>query len=131
MSTETGASKQAHQFFVQEVFGNGVELKLMGEKVSYSDGAGVIDDKQVGTNLSTDASDWNISYDSTTREVTVTNAVEMNYGETNVGTVNQLVADPEDGSEHYVVIDESNNPQLTGEKYSFPPGDIEYVLGAQ
>lgn len=130
MASNKGASKAAHQLLANDVFGNGVKVKMMGEEVGYDDGAGVLDDKQVGTAIDTGPSDWDISYNSTDRKVTVSNTSKVDFGESNVGTVVELVLDPEDGTGRYVVVDEPNDPQLTGETYSFPAGEIEYVLGA-
>jgi hypothetical protein len=132
MSSDTGASKQSHSATIDRIFatGSGVEVKLMGTEVSYGDGAGELDNKQIGPNASTADADWDVTYDANNRTVTVTNSVEVDFGSTNVGTVLQIVLDPEDGSEEYVVVDEPNDPQLTGEEYSYPAGEIEYVLGA-
>jgi hypothetical protein len=132
MSSDTGASKQSHSATIDRIFatGSGVEVKLMGTEVSYGDGAGELDNKQIGPNASTADADWDVTYDASNRTVTVTNSVKVDFGSTNVGTVLQIVLDPEDGSEEYVVVDEPNDPQLTGEEYSYPAGEIEYVLGA-
>lgn len=128
-TTDTGASQEAHQYLIDALFSNKVVVRMMGTAVDYEDSYTELNDKEVGDSVTTDSTDWESSSDSTTRSTTVSNSTEIKFGATNVGTVVQLVLDPDDGTERYAVVDEVNEPNLTGEDYSFPAGEIEYTLG--
>ena len=133
MSSNTGGSETMHSNAIDLVIGDGADVRLMAESVDYGDGPTELDSKELsGTGYSSvnvSEADWSVSTDAATRTSTLTNDNEVDFGESDSdwGTVVEVVIDGGNGD--YIVADEPNDPELTGEEYSFPAGEIEYTLG--
>ena len=135
MSAETGASQNLHEELIDSVIGDGATVRLMNDPVAYSDGQTELDNKEVDAGtyqpVSVAESDWSVSFDASDRTVTLENSTEVDFGETDSdwGTVVEVVIDADDNSDNYILSNELNDPELTGENYSFPAGEIVYTLG--
>lgn len=135
MSDTTGGSQDFHNGAIEQVTSGGATVRLMAETVDYADTQTELDNKELsGTGYSAQTvaeADWNVSFDNATRTATLENADVVDFGETATdwGVVEEVVIDADDGSDIYLLADEPNKPDLTGEDYRFPIGEITYTLG--
>lgn len=136
MSADTGLNQTAAGSAINTIISGGATVRLMTTALAYDDTATELNSKEVSaTSYSSQTlaeADWSISYDATAGTATLTNDVEIDFGEAQEdwGTIVEFAV--QDGStDEFIRSDEPNDPQITsGEQVTFPAGAIEYTLGA-
>ena len=132
MSTSTtGFNETAAEEAITNVISGGATVHLLGggDTAEYTDGEAELDEKS-DAEVSVDEADFTIttpeSFDSV---ATLSNDNELDFGTPEIGTVDDVVIQNDENSDLFVVGDEPNNPDLTGEQVTLPAGTTLYELG--
>ena len=132
MSTSTtGANDALADAMITELISGGATVHLIGggATMSYTDGA---------TEISTDSdaevavaeADWTISVPADfSGTATLENDNELDFGSPSIGTVDQIVIQNDSNTDYFVLADEPNDPDLTGENVTIAAGTTMYELG--
>ena len=129
MSDTTGFGETAAQSAVENITDGGIEILLATTAVNYTDSATDIDTK---TDASETVTEANVTITppadfSGTVDLTNDNAVE--FGALSIGVVEEVVIRSQTDNEQWVLADETNNPELTGEEYTIEADTVLYSLG--
>ena len=131
MSDTTGFNETAATEAITNVISGGATVHLLGggDVGEYTDGGGDIDTKS-DAEVSVAEADFTI----TTPEdfdgvATLENDNELDFGTPEIGVVDDVVIQNDANADLFVVGDEPNNPELTGEQVTLPAGTTIYELG--
>ena len=132
MSTNTtGAGENLAHKMVEQVINGGATIHLFGggDTANYSDGSADVDSKS-GAEESVAEADYSVNTPadfSGGTELVVD--VEVDFGATDIGTVDDIVVQNDTDGDLWLVGDEPNNPELTGEDVVIEAGTTIYEFG--
>jgi len=125
----TGANETAATDFITNLISGGVNVVLIGsgQNVSYTD-----TDLSTYTTEQVSVTEANLSI-STPADFTGTadlsNDNQLDFGSVDIGVVDDVVIQNQNNNDLFVLADETNNPDTTGEQVTLPAGTTLYSLG--
>lgn len=132
MSTDTtGAGESLAEEMSGRVIEGGATIHLLGggDNALYSDTGADIDTKS-DASVAVAEADWTITTPSDFNGVVeLFNDNELNFGELSIGTVDDIVIQNDANGDLWLLADEPNNPELTGEEVSIAAGTTIYEFG--
>jgi hypothetical protein len=132
MSTSTlGYNDSAAQAAVNTVFSGGATVHLLGggSTLNYTDTSTELNNKSDAT-ASLAEGDVSISTPSSFSGVSeASTSTQLDFGSPNIGTVDQIVIQNDANPDQMLLIDEPNDPDLTGENVTLPSGSTLYQFG--
>ena len=131
MTDTTGFGENAAEAAIQNVISGGATVHLLGggDTAAYGDSGADIDTKSDASQAVAEA-DWTINTPADFSGVaTLENDNEIDFGEQDIGTVDDIVIQNDADGDVWVLADEPDNPDLTGEDVSIPAGTTIYSLG--
>ena len=132
MSTSTtGFNETAAIESITNVISGGATVHLIGggDSVLYTDGADEIDTKS-DAEVSVDEADFTITTPTDfTGSATLENDNELAFGSPSIGVVDDIIIQNDANGDLFVVGDEPNDPDLTGEQVTLPASTTIYELG--
>lgn len=132
MSTSTtGFNETAATEAVTNVISGGATVHLFGggSTAAYSDTATEVTNKSDATVQVAEA-DFTITTPTDfSGSTTLENDNDLDFGSLSIGTVDDIVIQNDANGDIFVVGDEPNNPDLTGEDVTLPAGTTLYELG--
>ena len=133
MSTSTtGFNETAAEEAITNVISGGATVHLLGggDTAEYTDGETEIDAKS-DAQVSVAEADFTITTPASLDGVaTLSNNNELDFGTPEIGTVDDVVIQNDANGDLFVVGDEPNNPDLTGEQVTLPSDTTLYELGS-
>lgn len=129
MTDSTGFGETSAQSAIQNVTSGGVTVHLCSSAPSYSDGAsGITSVSEASTNVAeTDVTVNNATGFADT--ATLTNDNEISFGSQSVGTITHIVIQNQNDGATWILADETNDPDLTGEDVTLPADTTLYEFG--
>lgn len=132
MSTSTtGFNNQASIEAINNIISGGATVHLIGggQSVNKSDTSTELSNKSDDT-VDVAESNFSITTPSDFSGVTtLQNDNELDFGTPSIGVVDDLVIQNQSNGDLFVVGDEPNDPELTGEQVTLPPNTVLYELG--
>lgn len=128
---DTGAGENLAQDMVELLIAGGATVHLLGggATMSYSDGGTEVDSNS-DAETSVAEADWTVTtpagFDGV---VELSNDNELDFGSPDIGTVDEIVIQNDSDGDLWVVADEPNNPDLTGEDVTIAAGTTMYEFG--
>lgn len=116
---------------IQSLIAGGATVHLIGggDTMAYADGATELGTKS-DASVSVAELDWTINAATGFADVTtLVNDNELDFGAPNIGIVSEIVIQNNTNTGEWVVADEPNDPNLTGENVTLPAGTTMYELG--
>lgn len=130
-TSDTGAGENLAQRMVEQVITGGATVHLYGggATANYSDTSTEISSKSDATVQVAEA-DWTITTPADfSGTVTIENNNELNFGSLDIGVVDQVVIQNDVNADDFVLAQEPNDPNLTGESVSISAGTTIYEFG--
>jgi len=132
MSTSTtGFNETAAIEAITNVISGGATVHLYGggDTGAYNDTATEVTNKS-DAQVSVAEADFTINTPADfTGSATLSNDNELDFGTPSIGTVDDIVIQNDTNGDLFIVGDEPNNPDLTGEQVTLPAGTTLYELG--
>ena len=131
MSDTTGFNETAATEAITNVISGGATVHLFGggDTGAYTDGETDVTDKS-DAEVSVPEADFTITTPEDFSGVaTLENDVELDFGTPEIGVVDDVVIQNDENGDLFVLGDEPNNPDLTGEQVTIPAGTTLYELG--
>jgi hypothetical protein len=132
MSTSTtGYNDAAAIAAAEQIVSGGATVHLFGngDTLNYTDGATEVSNKS-DASVSLAQADTNVSAASGFAGVTtLENTVQLNFGSQSIGVVDQIVIQNDTNTDQLLLIDEPNDPDLTGEDVTLPANSTLYEFG--
>ena len=131
MSDTTGFNETAATEAITNVISGGATVHLFGggDTGAYTDGETDVSDKS-DAEVSVPEADFTITTPTDFSGVaTLENDVELDFGTPEIGVVDDVVIQNDANGDLFVLGDEPNNPDLTGEQVTIPAGTTLYELG--
>lgn len=131
MSNTTGFNETAATEAITNVIAGGATVHLYGggDTGDYTDGATEVGSKS-DAEVSVAEEDFTITTPADFSGVaTLENDNELNFGTPEIGVVDDVVIQNDANDDLFVLGNEPNNPELTGEEVTLPAGTILYELG--
>lgn len=128
---DTGAGENLAQAMVEQLISGGATVHLLGggDTMTYTDGDTELTSKSDSTVQVAEA-DWTITNPADFSGTTdLSNDNELDFGTPSIGTVDQIVIQNDTNTDQWVVADEPNNPDLTGENVTIAANTTMYELG--
>lgn len=132
MSDTTGFNQTAAEEAITNVISGGATVHLFGggDTGEYTDGGADIDTKS-DAQVSVAEADFTITTpEDFSGNATLENDNELEFGTPDIGTVDDIVIQNDANGDLFVLGDEPNNPELTGEEVTIPAGTTLYNLGS-
>ena len=129
MTDETGFGEQAAQAAVENITDGGVTIHLCTQSVAYGDDSADIDSK---SDAQEDVAEGDLTINAATGfddAQTLELAADVAYGSLDIGTVEDVVIQNQADGDLWILADEENSPELTGEEYTIESGEILHELG--
>lgn len=131
MPSTTGAGETLATDMVTDLISGGATVHLLGggDTMNYSDTGTEVTNKS-DTTVQVAEADWTITSPADFSGTTdLSNDNELDFGTPSIGTVDQIVIQNDTNGDLWVVADEPNNPDLTGENVTISAGTTMYQLG--
>lgn len=132
MATDTtGFNETAASTAATNVISGGATVHLIGggDTVAYTDTATEIGNKS-DASVAVAEADFTITTPTDfSGSTTLENNNDLDFGTPDIGVVDDIVIQNDANGDLFVVGDEPNNPDLTGEQVTLPAGTILYELG--
>lgn len=131
MTDTTGVGDSAATNWITSIISGGASVHLIGggDTIGYADTASDVDTKSDASQSIAEA-DWTISTPGDFSGVaTLENDNLIDFGSQDIGTVNDVVVKNDSDGSYWILADEPNNPNLTGEEVTIPAGTTFYELG--
>ena len=127
----TGANETAATQFINTLISGGVNVLLIGggTSVSYTD-AGTDISGYSTSSVSVGETALTISTPADfTGTADLSNDNQLDFGSVDIGVVDDVVIQNQNTTDLFVLADETNNPDTTGEQVTLPAGTTLYSLG--
>lgn len=132
MSTDTtGFNETAAEEAITNVISGGATVHLIGggDTVAYTDTATEISNKS-DDSVSVAEADFTITTpDDFSGSATLENDNDLDFGTPAIGVVEDIVIQNDSDGDLFIVGDEPNDPDLTGEQVTLPAGTTLYEFG--
>lgn len=131
MVDSTGFGETAANEAVTNIISGGATVHLLGggDTMSYSDTGTEVSNKS-DAEVSVAEADFTITAATGFSDVTtLENDNELDFGTQDIGTVDEIVIQNDADTDLWIVADEPNNPDLTGEDVTIAAGTTLYELG--
>jgi len=132
MSTSTtGAGDNMAQHLLGEIIAGGITIHLLGggDTMSYTDGSTEVSNK---SDASADVAEADVTINAAGGfggTATLTNDNQVSFGSQSIGTVDEIVIQNQNNTDRWVVLDETNDPNLTGEDVNISANTTLYEFG--
>lgn len=127
----TGFNETASEAAIQNVISGGATVHLFGggDTANYSDTGTEVSNKS-DASVQVDEADFTIDTPSDFSGVaTLSNDNDLDYGALDIGVVDDIIIQNDSNSDLFVVGNEPNDPDLTGEDVTLPADTTLYELG--
>lgn len=128
-SDTTGANETLATEMINQLVSGGITIHLLTSAVNYSDGATALSsassasaDVAEADLTVTTPSDWS-------GETTITVDVDVEFGAQDIGIVEEHAIQSQSNTDRFILSDETNDPELTGEDYTLEAGHVIYNFG--
>lgn len=131
MTNATGAGDNMAQHLLGEIIAGGVTVHLLGggDTMAYGDGATEVSNK---SDASVNVAEADLTINAAadfSGAATITVDIELDFGAQSIGIVDEIVIQNQTNTSMWVLANEPNDPNLTGEDTTIPAGTTLYEFG--
>lgn len=106
------------------------DLHLCTTAIEDSDGETELTTKSAKS-ISVSAADFTLTSDTVAGTSQLVNQADLEFGSTDIGVVEDVVLQHATELDKFIIGEDPDNPDLTGENYTILQGDFEYTLGGE
>lgn len=129
MTSSTGFNESAAQSAAEVITSGGVTIHLCTTTLNYSDGATAVSSASASSANVAEADLTITTPSGFAGTTTIENDNEVAFGTVDAGTIVEIVIQNQNTGDIFVLADEPNDPDTTGEDVNLPANTTLYELG--